>query len=84
MPYIDLDNFKPVNDTLGHGVGDKPLVAVTGRLSKGVRSEDTLARLGGGEFTVLLEEVGTRTRLCRSSSAFWRRCGGRLASESSG
>jgi len=54
LAYIDLDNFKPVNDTLGHTEGDSLLIAVTQTLKDHIRNTDVAARLGGDEFAVLL------------------------------
>ncbi|MEO8004307.1 MAG: diguanylate cyclase [Betaproteobacteria bacterium] len=55
--YLDLDGFKNINDSLGHGVGDKVLQSVAAQLVKCVRTEDTVSRQGGDEFVVLLARV---------------------------
>ena len=57
MMFIDLDNFKGINDTLGHHAGDELLKHVAKNIEKSVRASDTVARLGGDEFTILVEDL---------------------------
>lgn len=57
--YVDLDNFKPINDQYGHEIGDRLLVLLADRLRENCRSQDTVARLGGDEFAILLSGLPT-------------------------
>ncbi|WP_338619814.1 GGDEF domain-containing protein [Paludibacterium sp. THUN1379] len=58
--FLDMDRFKPVNDTYGHATGDRVLQVIAARLKAELRTEDTVARLGGDEFAVLIEEVESK------------------------
>ncbi len=55
--FIDLDHFKEINDSLGHGVGDTVLKVSGNRIQKEIRCKDILARFGGDEFVVILEDI---------------------------
>jgi len=61
--YMDLDNFKDVNDTVGHSAGDEVLINLTNLIKAKLRTEDTVFRLGGDEFAVLLEGMDSREAL---------------------
>lgn len=60
--FLDIDNFQPVNDNLGHDVGDQLLIKVAERIKENIREEDTISRHGGDEFVVLLGNVHTTSQ----------------------
>jgi diguanylate cyclase (GGDEF)-like protein len=63
--YVDLDDFKPVNDTLGHAAGDELLVKAAERMKLASRDSDALGRLGGDEFLMVLRELPSREHAMR-------------------
>lgn len=71
--FLDLDRFKVLNDSRGHHAGDMLLISVARRLQSCLRNEDTLARFGGDEFTVLLEGIGDEGQAARLADRLLRR-----------
>ena len=71
--YIDLDDFKPINDRWGHEVGDRVLKIIAARLISTTRSSDTVARLGGDEFAVLMPGLNRNTSVSQLSDAIHKR-----------
>ena len=83
--YVDLDEFKPVNDTLGHAAGDELLALVAERLDVASRAEDDVGRLGGDEFLVLLRDISgpdvaaqVARRICDSLASAFSLSGGEV------
>jgi len=76
LAFIDLDNLKLINDTLGHSTGDKLLIVLAERMSKSVRSTDTVARLGGDEFVLLFtDHAPSRTAITAKVETLQRALG---------
>ena len=72
LMLIDMDNFKQVNDTLGHAVGDQLLIRIADRLRDNVRASDTVARLGGDEFVVILADIDSTQSVAAVASKLTR------------
>ena len=71
--FIDMDNFKPINDQYGHAVGDEVLIEIARRLRRGVREEDTVGRFGGDEFVALLSHIHSPADAARVARHLCRR-----------
>lgn len=67
LMFLDLDKFKPINDTYGHAVGDKILIQVSNRLKDLVRKEDLVARIGGDEFVLIFPDIDSKGSMIEKS-----------------
>lgn len=76
--YIDLDDFKPINDRFGHSAGDSALIAITERLRSLVRASDIVARIGGDEFVAIVNNVKNRADIERVATKLLDGCGAKL------
>ncbi len=74
--FVDIDNLKPINDELGHHVGDEVIAAVAARLQSAVRRQDAVARYGGDEFVMLIDEVSTCAELALVANTVHTSVGG--------
>lgn len=73
LVYLDLDHFKQLNDTEGHGAGDRLLQAIASRLLESVREVDTVARIGGDEFTLILVDIQSTQSLTKQLQRLQKR-----------
>jgi diguanylate cyclase (GGDEF)-like protein len=73
--YVDLDDFKPINDRLGHLAGDRALVSIADRLRAMLRASDTVARVGGDEFVAVLASVKDRADIALAAKKVLEECG---------
>jgi diguanylate cyclase (GGDEF)-like protein len=73
--FVDLDDFKNINDTLGHAAGDELLQAVAARLQSMLRPQDNVVRLGGDEFTIILEQVASHADVARVADRIMKSLG---------
>ena len=76
--FIDLDNFKPVNDTWGHDAGDKVLIEIANRLKSILRATDSVARIGGDEFLILLNPVKNRNEARKVAEKVIKKVGSQI------
>ncbi|MGI9285309.1 MAG: sensor domain-containing protein [Pseudomonadales bacterium] len=77
--FLDLDHFKAINDSLGHAAGDQLLREVAERLGENVRSEDTIARMGGDEFTIILSGQASKEHVVAAASNVARKIAAQLS-----
>ena len=66
--FLDLDHFKNINDSLGHAIGDRLLIAMAEKLKNAIRDEDTVARIGGDEFVILMSDLSSNQKIAANTA----------------